>query len=321
MLQPRSGTGSSVALPLLSALVAAPLLFLACNRDWDFYDPRIVAASSGTGGAEPDAGTGGAETAGGTGGVETDAGTAGGGGGGGSGVGGSGGGVVDPHVTDGLVALYTFEEGAGAIVHDVSNVGTALDLTIKDPSAVTWAPGKLVVDAPTLISSGVAASKVFTRCTTTNELTLEAWFKPASLDLYGPARIVTNSLNTSERNFQLGQQYANYYEARIRSTLSMDLNGTPNLKSPVDMGHVEVALTHLLVTRDVGGVRRMYVNGTEVSNDTLGGDFSKWEPSYQLLMANELTEDRIWLGELHRIAIYDRALSAMEVTKNHQAGP
>jgi hypothetical protein len=39
------------------------------------------------------------------------------------------------------------------------------------------------------------------------------------------------------------------------------------------------------------------------------------------MMANESSGDRAWLGELHRIAIYDRALSAAEVMQNHEAGP
>ena len=156
-------------------------------------------------------------------------------------------------MTEGLVALYTFEEGAGNTVRDVSDVAPPLDLTIQNPSAVAWAPGKLVVAMPTLITSGGAATKVIERCKQTNEITLDAWIAPASADLFGPARILTNSLDTSQRNFQLGQQYASFYQARIRSTLSVDPNGSPFLDSPVDAGHVELALTHLLVTRGAGG--------------------------------------------------------------------
>ena len=38
----------------------------------------------------------------------------------------------------GLQALYTFEEGGGNVVHDVSDVGDPVDLTISDPGNVTW---------------------------------------------------------------------------------------------------------------------------------------------------------------------------------------
>jgi hypothetical protein len=304
---PRSGS-SLLFLPLRCSVVAAPLLLLACGHDWAAYDPRLGAATAGSGGSG--SGTGGAAPDGG-------AGT----GAGGAGTGGAGGGAGNAPVTEGLIALYTFEEGAGDTVYDVSDFAPPLDLTIQNPSAVTWAPGKLVVAMPTLITSGAAAAKVIERCKQTNAITLEAWFAPASTDLFGPARIVTNSIDTSQRNFQLGQQYASFYEARIRTTLSVDPNGAPFLESPTDAGHVKLELTHLLVTRDAGGVRRMYVNGVEVAMDMLGGDFSSWDPSYPLLMADELGGGRSWLGEYHRIAIYDRALDAGDVSQNHNAGP
>ncbi|MFQ6026023.1 MAG: LamG-like jellyroll fold domain-containing protein, partial [Dehalococcoidia bacterium] len=41
-------------------------------------------------------------------------------------------------VTEGLVALYNFAEGAGDTVHDVSGVGTPLDLRITHPDQVQW---------------------------------------------------------------------------------------------------------------------------------------------------------------------------------------
>ena len=63
-------------------------------------------------------------------------------------------GQVVSRVTDGLVALYEFGEGAGASVADISNVGEPLDLTIEDPAAVAWVPNRLSVREPTLLSSG-----------------------------------------------------------------------------------------------------------------------------------------------------------------------
>ena len=44
-----------------------------------------------------------------------------------------------PRVTSGLAALYRFTEGSGQIIRDVSGVGTALDLQIRDLPAVLWA--------------------------------------------------------------------------------------------------------------------------------------------------------------------------------------
>jgi hypothetical protein len=39
-----------------------------------------------------------------------------------------------------------------------------------------------------------------------------------------------------------------------------------------------------------------------------------------LVLANEPGGARLWLGELHLVAIYDRALTAAEVNSNFMAG-
>jgi hypothetical protein len=147
---------------------------------------------------------------------------------------------------------------------------------------------------------------------------VEAWFQPATKEQSGPARIVTNSAGTSNRNFQLGQQYDSH-QSRLHTTLT-DANGLPSVDSPT--GVVELVLTHLVLTRDAAGVRHLYVNAAETGKDPMpGGDFSTWDSTFALMMANESNLSRPWLGELHRIAIYDRALSAAEVMQNHVAGP
>jgi hypothetical protein len=51
------------------------------------------------------------------------------------------------------------------------------------------------------------------------------------------------------------------------------------------------------------------------------GGLSQWDDTYRIIVANEATNDRTWLGELHLIAVYDRALDAGEVEQNFMAGP
>jgi hypothetical protein len=52
----------------------------------------------------------------------------------------------------------------------------------------------------------------------------------------------------------------------------------------------------------------------------VGGDFSTWDNSYLFALANELQDDRPWLGEFHLVAVYSAALSGTEVQQNYQAG-
>ena len=64
-------------------------------------------------------------------------------------------------VTQGLRVLYTFQDGSGKTVHDVSNVGNPLNLTLENEGAATWMPeGGLSINSPAIISSAGAASKV-----------------------------------------------------------------------------------------------------------------------------------------------------------------
>ncbi len=64
----------------------------------------------------------------------------------------------------------------------------------------------------------------------------------------------------------------------------------------------------------------MYINGTESAGSTVDGTTSNWDGIYRLALANELTQDRAWLGEIHLVAIFDRALSQTEVAQNFSAG-
>ncbi len=220
-------------------------------------------------------------------------------------------------VTDGLVALYEFDETSGTTVSDTSGVEPALDLTIADELAVSRTAGVLSIDSPTIVASAGPASKIATACEATDELTVEAWVAPANTTQEGPARIVTMSEDTNLRNFQLGQEQTCYH-ARVRSLLSDD-NGGPYIVSRT--GDLDTSLAHVVVTRSSDGLRTLYVNGVPRAINFVRGDFSSWDSSFPLKLADELgTGERAWLGAYHLVAIYDRALSAEEVGRNFSAG-
>ena len=133
--------------------------------------------------------------------------------------------------TDGSpVVLYTFREGWGNTIKDISNESKPLNLKISNTSAVKWLPsGGLRVNADTLISSSDPASKVIDAVRKSHEITIEAWIKPSNITQAGPARIVTVSSDTGQRNFTLGQK-SGAYEMRFRTT-STSRNGEPALST------------------------------------------------------------------------------------------
>lgn len=222
-----------------------------------------------------------------------------------------------PRATDGLLALYDFREGGGSAVRDVSGVGAPLDLTIQDPGAVTWLEGALAINSNTVIQSPGPAAKLIEAITASNELTFEAWVRPENATQTGPARLISISESTGLRNATLAQD-GSRFEGRLRTTETSD-NGIPNLPTGTSFAAAG-ALQHVVFTRTASGEATVYVDGVAAAAMTLGGDLSNWNPQHPLLLANEFSVNRPWLGELHLAAIYDRALSPAEVAGNFGGG-
>lgn len=219
-------------------------------------------------------------------------------------------------VTDQLVLLYNFLEGSGNTVTDTSGFGSPINLTIQDPSHVTWNPGYLSIDTETVITSAQIATKVIEACTTSNQITMEAWVRPANETQGGPARILTLSQDSGNRNATLSQQdsRANF---RLRTT-DQTVNGGPDQTSPVNS--FDGGLRHVVATYEAGGDVFWYVNGVQVDDDQITGDFSNWANNFRIGLVNEIDGGRGWLGELHLAAMYAKALSPTEVQQNFQAG-
>jgi hypothetical protein len=198
--------------------------------------------------------------------------------------------------------------GSGTVVKDTSAFGSALDLAVTEPSDVSWiSGGGIELTSSTILESGVAATKLYNALTDTDEMTLECKFAPANTTQDGPARIVSYSSGTNYRNFTLGQED---FEIRQRiKTTSTDNNGTPEVAS----GSVLSADTtkHVIVTYDGDNVK-LYVDGSLETTTARTGTFN-WNSGYEFVMGNETSNDRPWLGELYRVAIYDRALSSTQV--------
>lgn len=221
-----------------------------------------------------------------------------------------------PRVTSGLQALYTFEEGRGNTVQDRSGVTPQLNLQIDKTSGVQWRDGVLVVRSSTRIRSSRPGKKIVDAVKRTNALTIEAWVKPGSNRQAGPARIVSLSAGPNQRDLTLGQD-GKRYDVRLR-TKSTSANGIPSTAGP-DNG-ATTKLTHVVYTRDAAGNARLYGDGQQRASKKVAGELSNWSDKFQLSLANETTGSRPWLGELHLVAIYSRALTAEEVGKNFAAG-
>jgi hypothetical protein len=146
-------------------------------------------------------------------------------------------------------------------------------------------------------------------------LTIEVVLRPESLEQDGPARILTISSGTSQRNVTLGQSQ-DAYHVRCRTTTTND-NGAPDLQAVA--GSAELGWTHLVYTFQTNGLATLYVNGQEQGTRQIGGDFSNWSEGFYLAIGNETSGDRPWRGWLRRVAVYDRALTPEDLGRAAQA--
>jgi hypothetical protein len=69
------------------------------------------------------------------------------------------------------------------------------------------------------------------------------------------------------------------------------------------------------------GTARLYVDGVKQTDGSIAGNFSRWNATARLALANTIRGDQPWLGAYQMIAYYNRALSPAEVDRRYQAGP
>lgn len=225
-------------------------------------------------------------------------------------------------VTEGLLVLYRFDEGAGELVLDQSAVDPPVDLTLEpENGSPAW-----VADGLAFTNGGIAhalgsATKIRTGCQATGELSAEAWVTAAQVSQEGPARLMTLSADISSRSFTMGHSLNVALEpvwiARLNTSTSSP-NGVPDFEPPAI---VSTEPTHLVFSRAADGAVTFWVDGAESLADVRDGDFSTWATTDQFAVGNEIDLMRPWLGVMHLVAVYDRALAPAEVAQNFAAGP
>lgn len=213
--------------------------------------------------------------------------------------------------------FYAFDEAAGSSIHDKSSTQQAINLTIADPSSVTWSADGLSVNQPTIIHSSGSARALTNQCRQANEISVSLWVTPANVTQDGPARILSFSSNATNRNFMIGQgmwnsQPSELLTVRLRTTAT-DNNGEPSLETPV--GSIQTKKHHIVYSRDQEGVVKFYIDGKLQLSETSPGSLNNWDDSYELLLANEASGDRPWLGTYHQLSIYCGALEEDDVVE------
>jgi len=166
-------------------------------------------------------------------------------------------------------------------------------------------------------SSGQNAKALNEAIREANSLTISLWLRSSSLNQTGPARILTLSIDTGQRNVTIGQD-KDRFDVRLRTT-STDGNGLPSLASPPNS--VSITETHLVFTFDAAGTTTLYLNGKRVAEHPTGGSLANWSDDFQLAFGDEVGGQRRWQGDVMAAGVFSRALSASEVQQQFSIGP
>lgn len=204
-------------------------------------------------------------------------------------------------------------EGLLAMIEIPSSKPTELKNLIDSGLALELVPGR-----QTPLQTSQPPRELVKAIQSSGEFTIELWMTPGKVKQSGPARIVTLSKDSGQRNFTLGHD-GDRIDFRLRTTKT-DGNGLPSLTTPSIMLSEKM---HVAVSFGADSVLRIFVDGKQVAEKKYDGDLSSWDSNFHLAIGNELTGDRPWDGRVHRLAFYSKALEPAQIDhhyKNSAAG-
>jgi len=212
---------------------------------------------------------------------------------------------------DRLVAYYTFEKGEGSLLENRA-VGDPMDVRY-DPKKLngtincgTWViSGGRWIGKNTLEFNGISD---YVNCGNnrsldiTDGLTIEAWVK----------------LNGTGRNYIVDK----YHEWGIKisdggqKVIFFIADQTPSDLVTTDTIPLNT-WTHIAATYD-GSARKIYFNGVEVKSDTPSGSIGT--STGDLFIGDYGGHGYTFNGIIDEVAIYNRALSAKEISNHYEMG-
>lgn len=211
-----------------------------------------------------------------------------------------------PVHTDGLVLVWEHAEGTRLLRNP--ETGEEREWVIASRGRGRLDAGQaMVLDGGAFVAE-TGAEELRNAVQNANAFTLEALVQSRRAPQNGPARIVSFSRDSGNRNFTLGQE-RDRFVLRLRTT-----RNAPNAVNPqLDLGPVDLERpVHLAFTYEPG-VLTVYRDGEKfAAHATLQGNLSNWEPM-ALLFGDELDGNRDWAGTVEGVALYNRVLSGEEV--------
>lgn len=141
-----------------------------------------------------------------------------------------------------------------------------------------------------------------------NQFAFELEFRADDPEASGPARMISLSDGTSDRNWTLGQQEDKLI-LRLRTT-ETGPNGTP---PETELGTIEMGKVYHVAVSYQPGILMWSINGRINQTMKVQGDLSNWSDNNRLIFGNEWGGDRAWRGNIRNVVVYGWALSVKQM--------
>jgi len=217
------------------------------------------------------------------------------------------------------IAKYEFKTGSGSTIFDTSGVEPALNLNMSGDIEWMGGWGVNVKAGGKAQGTTTGSRKLADRIKVSGEYSIEVWAAPANVT-QEDAYIISYSGGVMSRNATLAQR-AYQYEALARASTT-GANGAPALLTRDADRDAQATLQHLVLTYDPVNGRRLYVNGNPTGDvdPRQGGTLGDWDDTFALVLGNETSNNRQWLGVIRFAAVHDRALTVEQIQQNFAAG-
>ena len=213
------------------------------------------------------------------------------------------------------MVYYPFNTGSGTTALDQSGAGVPMNLELS--GAASWLPGgQGIAFSGGRVGTTNPATKLITQLQSTSQSTFEVWIRPANLTQTGPAALLAVDDVAGASSVQIGQR-TNDFRTELLNTGKNGSDARPWLWNA---NVVTTQTQHLVHTYD-GTTERVYLDGVLQPNTVVRtGVFSNWGSDHLLSIGNTAASDRFYTGEVHLVAVYNRALSEADVQLNFAAG-
>lgn len=232
---------------------------------------------------------------------------------------------VANRTTDSLIAMFILSQRDKALVPDYSWYGDPVELTISDTLSLGITTNEaLKISYPNaLISQPEYNSKISEACKNTNEISIECWLKTSNTVCSEMTSVLTFG-NERSTAFSLNCQPAADDLDKIVYSVNLATKTTNEGGYPTFLSNVSLypnVLNHIVFSHDESGVEKFYINGQLVAESYRPSGFENWLETYTLVLANDLGQQKPWLGELYMCSLYNTALEPDDILSNYSASP